>query len=214
LGIVVDHREHASGVAQCLQLDPSVHLSFEQLKLGDYRTGGWLFERKSLPDFAASLVDGRLFAQAARLAASTESTAIILEGTGQDLAGVQVHRNALQGALVSLSLIYQLPILRSRGPEETAQLLIFSGRQLCRCKSAWAQRGGRRPKRRQKLQLYVLEGLPGVGPHRAAALLEHFGTVRRVMTASGEELCQVRGIHEGTAAKIGWVLGDGDGCAI
>jgi ERCC4-type nuclease len=162
-----------------------------------------------LTDFAASLVDGRLFAQAYRLAGSQQPSAIILEGTGQDLAAIRVTRSALQGALISLSLIYQLPILRSRGPEETAQLLLFAGRQFCRSRGDWAQRHGRRPKRLRKLQLYVLEGLPGIGPQKAAALLDHFGTVRAAMTASEEGLCQIKGIHHLTAAKIEWVLGTG-----
>jgi DNA excision repair protein ERCC-4 len=209
LRIVVDHRERSSQVASFLEQSGQAQLSFEQMRVGDYRTANWLFERKTLTDFAASLVDGRLFAQACRLAGSNQSSAIILEGTAPDLAAIGVHRSALQGALISLSLIYQLPILRSRGPEETAQLLLFAGRQLWRSRSDWAQRTGRRPKRLRKLQLYVLEGLPGVGPNRAAALLDYFGTVRAAMTAPKEELCRIKGIHDLTAAKIEWVLGTG-----
>jgi DNA excision repair protein ERCC-4 len=207
LRIVVDYRERSSQVPHFLEQSGQAQLSFEQLTLGDYRTAEWLFERKTLPDFAASIIDGRLFAQAYRLAASNLSTAIILEGTAQDLAGSRLHRSALQGAVVSLSLIYQLPVLRSRGPEDTAQLLLFAGRQLCRSYSDWAERSGRRPKRLRKLQLYILEGLPGIGPHKAAALLDYFGTVRGAMAASEEELCRVKGIHRITAAKIEWVLG-------
>ena len=207
LRIVVDHRERSSQVASFLEQSGQAQLSFEQMKLGDYRTAEWLFERKTLADFAASFVDGRLFAQAYRLVGSKQPCAIILEGTGQELAAIRVTRSALQGALISLSLIYQLPILRSRGPEDTAQLLLFAGRQLCRSRSDWAERKGRRPKRQRKLQLYVLEGLPGIGPQKAAALLDHFGTVRAAMTASEEALCRIKGIHHLTAAKIEWVLG-------
>jgi len=207
LHIVVDHRERLSRVVQSLEESGQAQLSFEQMKLGDYRTANWLFERKTLPDFAASIVDGRLFTQAIRLAASNEFTALILEGTGQDLAGIGMHRSALQGALISLSLIYQLPILRSRGPDETAQLLIFAGQQLYRLHTDSSQRCGRRPKRLRKRQLYVLEGLPGIGPHKAAALLDGFGSVRSVMVASEAELCRIKGIHRITAARIEQVLG-------
>lgn len=209
LAIVVDYRERSSRVIHSLEQSGQAQLSFEQMKLGDYQTAGWLFERKTLLDFAASVIDGRLFSQAYRLAESKQSCAIILEGTSQDLAAIRVHRNALQGAIVSLTLIYQLPILRSRGPEETAQLLLFAGHQLCRSESDWAQRTGPRPKRLRKLQLYVLEGLPGIGPQKAAALLDHFGTVRAAMTAPKKELCRIRGIHHLTAAKIERVLGTG-----
>jgi Fanconi anemia group M protein len=207
LRLVVDYRERASAVIQCLKTTRQVCISFEQMKVGDYRTANWLFERKTIADFAGSIIDGRLFAQADRLAAYDKPVAIILEGTVKDLAGVGMHRHALQGALISLSLTYQIPILRSRGPDDTAQLLIMAGRQLCRLHSDWSVRHGRRPRRMRKLQLYVLEGLPGIGRHKAAALLDHFGTVRRVVTASVEELCQIRGVNRITAERIDSVLG-------
>jgi DNA excision repair protein ERCC-4 len=207
LDVVVDHRERAGGVVQFLEQSGQTRISFEQMKLGDYRTADWLFERKTLPDFEASIIDGRLFHQASRLAGSGESAAIIIEGAGQDLAAIRMHRSALQGAIISLSLVYKLPILRSRGPEETAQLIIMAGRQLCRSSAEWVQRSGRRPKRLRKLQLYMLQGLPGIGPGKASALLDHFGSVRRALTASEEELCGIKGIHHITAGKIEWVLG-------
>jgi DNA excision repair protein ERCC-4 len=207
--VIADHRECSGQVVECLQSLNGIQLAFEQMKVGDYQVADWLFERKTLPDFAASIADGRLFRQAHRLAGSRASSAIILEGTGKDLASIGMHRNAMQGALISLALVYQIPILRSRSPEETARLLVFAGRQLCRDSSKQIHRCGRRPKRRRKLQLHVLQGLPGIGPGRAAALLAHFGTVRQVLAASAEELCGVDGINRVTAEKMEWVLGRG-----
>ena len=45
LQIVVDHRERSSQVASFLEQSGQAQLSFEQMKLGDYRTAEWLFER-------------------------------------------------------------------------------------------------------------------------------------------------------------------------
>jgi DNA excision repair protein ERCC-4 len=208
--IIADHRECSGQVVQCLQSMDDVQLAFQQLKAGDYRVADWLFERKTLPDLAASIIDGRLFRQAYRLAGSSAFAAIILEGTGKDLASVGMHRNAMQGALISLALVYCIPILRSRCPEETARLLVFAGRQLRRESTKQSHRCGRRPKRHRRLQLHVLQGLPGIGPGRAAALLDHFGTVRQALAASAEELCGVPGISRVTAEKMEWVLGQGE----
>jgi DNA excision repair protein ERCC-4 len=206
LRIIVDNRESASEVVGCLECHEGVEISMQHLKVGDYQVAGWLFERKTLLDFSASIVDGRLFSQANRLAGSRTSAAIILEGSGKDLATVGVHRNALQGALITLALIYQIPILRSRSAAETAQLLLFAGHQLCRQPLDTIPRHGRQPKRRRKLQVHILQGLPGVGPRRAVALLDHFGAVRTALNASVPELCFVPGIHRATAEKIHGIL--------
>ena len=64
----------------------------------------------------------------------------------------------------------------------------------------------RKPKRLASQRLYVLTGLPRVGPHTAKCLLKHFGTVERCIMASEEELCAVHGIGSKTAQQIRRVL--------
>jgi ERCC4-type nuclease len=51
-------------------------------------------------------------------------------------------------------------------------------------------------------QLFLLQGLPGVGPEHAARLLARLGSVQAVMTASADDLATVDGIGEKTAAKM------------
>jgi DNA excision repair protein ERCC-4 len=201
--IVVDHRETASGLIDILKQMPGVEVRVEQLPVGDYLVNGvCLFERKTLRDFAASIIDGRLFSQASRLAAGLLRAAVILEGTARDLEGSAMHREALLGAVVSLTLIFDLPVLRSREPAESARLLIYAAQQLRRDASDALPRRGKRPKGKRRIQLRVLQGLPGIGPDRAAALLERFGNVQAVMTATPEALVGVDGIGE----KIAWRL--------
>lgn len=48
----------------------------------------------------------------------------------------------------------------------------------------------------------VLEGVPGVGPKRRKALLVHFGSAKRVLQASLDELEQVPGLGKRMAAQI------------
>jgi Fanconi anemia group M protein len=49
---------------------------------------------------------------------------------------------------------------------------------------------------------FLLQGLPGVGPDRAGRLLERFGTIEKVMTATEDELRAAAGIGEKTAHRI------------
>lgn len=201
--IVVDHRETASGVLDALKQMQGIEVRVEHLKLGDYLLHNvCLFERKTLPDFAASIKDGRLFTQANRLAAWPDRVAIIIEGTSRDLGASKMRREALLGALISLTLVYDLPVLRSREPAETARLIVYAADQLRRHAEGTLPRYGRRPRAKRKVQLRLLQGLPGIGPARAAGLLERFQRVESVMTAGAESLQTVDGIGAKTAASI------------
>lgn len=64
------------------------------------------------------------------------------------------------------------------------------------------QRYDRQPKRLASRRLYVLQGLPGVGPALANRLLLHFGSVEHVITADHTLLMEVRGIGAKKAQRI------------
>ena len=128
--ITADHTERACGIPEQLASSPFVDLRFKKLPIGDYIIDERVvIERKSGTDFPRSITDNRLFRQASRLAASRYRSAVILEGPVEDaLAGVS--REAIQGALISLTLIFDIPVLRSTNKAETARLLIFAAKQL------------------------------------------------------------------------------------
>jgi excinuclease UvrABC nuclease subunit len=55
--------------------------------------------------------------------------------------------------------------------------------------------------------LFILQGLPNVGPARAQTLLDAFGSTAAVMAAGSEGLASVDGIGETVAASIVRALG-------
>ena len=182
-----------------------------RLELGDYLLDGrLLFERKTLSDLAASLKDGRLFEQGIRLAASPLHKAIILEGNSHDLMKCGMRREALQGALITLTLFLGIPLLRSLNPDETARLMIYANRQFESLASNAPPRlfSGKRPKGKRKIQLRILQSLPGIGPSIAHNLLEQFGSVEAVLAADEASLLCVAGIGAGRAKTIRWAVGD------
>jgi len=131
--VVIDDRERSSLVPEELKNSGQIDLRFERLLVGDYCVdGAVVFERKTASDFADSLVDGRLFLQASRLAASALRTAYILEGTALEWSALGPSREALQGAFITLMLIFDIPVLRSTDPADSARLIIFAGHQLMR----------------------------------------------------------------------------------
>lgn len=205
--IVADDRKRASGVIAFLSSIPEISVRIERLSSGDYLADRRiLFERKTLQDFAVSIVDGRLFKQMLALMRSKFRAVLILEGGGKDAEGIGVRREALQGALITISLILGIPIIRSMAPEETARLIVYAARQVQSFSHAVHQRPGYRPKGRNARQLYILQGLPGVGRDRALRLLKKFGSVEAVMSAGREELLTVEGVGAKTADRIRWAV--------
>ena len=207
--VISDDREQCTEVLQHLLARPDCEVIVRRLPLGDYQIGGrMLLERKRWTDLVASIVDGRLFHQACRLAASPLHAVLLLEGSEEDIAESRMTREAIQGALVTVSLILGIPVLRSRDAEESAKLMLYAGHQIGCVVSGAVTRPGYRPKSKRRIQLHILQGLPTVGPVRAARLLDRYGTVEAVIAADAEDLTCVPGIGKGTAKKIRWAVSE------
>lgn len=206
--VLADHREQNSPLMARLTSDQRFDLHMATLTSGDYLLDETiLIERKTLPDLVASIRDGRLFSQASRLAsADYPQLAMLAEGVGRDLDGSGMRREAVQGAIINLSMFFGLPVLRSRSEDETLWIFRCLFRQHRRLLSHALPRKGRRPRAKRAMQYHVLQGLPGVGPGRARALLDYLGSVEAVFTAGEKALVQVPGIGRDTARNIRRVL--------
>lgn len=205
--ILVDDRERSGQVCQALAGMEGVTCRIQRLTVGDFQVDGrFLFERKTLHDFAVSVIDGRLFRQMTQLTRAPLHGVLILEGRGRDLQRTRIRREALQGALITTSLMLGIPVLRAFDPEETACLMTYAARQVRFVAHGGLPRSGYRPKGKRKQQLYILQSLPGVGPARSVRLLECFGSVQNVLNASLESLMAVDGIGTDTARKIKWAV--------
>jgi ERCC4-type nuclease len=209
LRIVADDRERESGIPCILDGFPDVELAVSRLPLGDYLVDDkLLFERKTLQDLIHSIKDGRLFSQAARLAASDFQAIIILEGTSSDISGSKMRREAIQGALIHVSVVLGIPLLRSISPQETASLIVGTVRQVNNVANGMVTRHGTSPKGKRRRQLLILQGLPGIGKKRSKLLLEKFETIENVVEATYEELRAIDGIGDNIADEIRHVLSD------
>jgi DNA excision repair protein ERCC-4 len=209
--IIADDRESQSQVIEALRRQNGAEVTIRRLALGDYLLDErLLFERKTLRDFAVSLKDGRLFEQGVRLAASPLHKVMILEGSARDLAESGMRREALQGALIRLTLFLGIPLLRSADAEESARLMLYAARQFDHIARQMPPRlfKGKRPKGKHKTQLRILQSLPGIGPSAAHNLLEQFGSVEAVLAADEQALLSVTGIGAGRAKSIRWAVGE------
>ncbi len=119
-----------------------------------------------------------------------------------------MRREALQGALVTLTLFLGIPLLRAANPEESARLMLYAARQFDRITSNHPPRlfSGKRPRGKHKTQLGILQSLPGIGPSTAKNLLEQFGSVEAILAADEQALQEVSGIGAGKAKAIRWAV--------
>jgi excinuclease ABC subunit C len=67
-----------------------------------------------------------------------------------------------------------------------------------------------RAKRSKALTASELDGVPGLGPARRAALLRHFGSVRNIASASADEIASLPGIGPSVATAVITALRPGD----
>ncbi len=207
--VIMDDRERTGGMVDVFKEARSVEVTIARLSVGDYELNGkFLVERKTLLDFAASIKDGRLFRQACRLKASPLRPFLILEGMAADLSETGMRREALQGALITLSLVLGIPVLRARDTRESVQLMLFAARQAEALATGALPRKVRRPRGKQRVQLEILQGLPGIGPDRAMSLLKAFGSVGQVFNANLDQLLQVHGVGPVTARSIRWAVSE------
>lgn len=211
--IVADDREPADAVLAELRRCPDVDLCSARLAVGDYQVDDQLLvERKTLPDLAQSIKDGRLFKQALLLVDAPGQAVLVLEGRGRDLAASRMSRQAIQGALTILTLEMGLAVLRAADPAETAALMLMAARQRRAIADGDLPRHGRRPTGKRRLQSHILQGLPGIGPARARHLIERFGSVRAVITAPADELAATPGIGRETEKRMRWAVEEPRAC--
>jgi len=205
LKITVDYRERASGIIDLLS-GAGVHIEVGKVLYGDYIINDAItVERKTARDFLISLIDGRLFTQVSNLKRHCIHPVVLIEGNPFK-TGLDFDEAAIRGAIISIQAIWYVPIMYSRSKDETKDILLMIGRQEETYMDVVPLRGGYRPKRLKSRQLFILQGLPRVGPTAAKRLLEHFRSVSNALNAPVEELIQVDGIGRASAEKIREVL--------
>lgn len=200
--LAVDHAESHSAFLDAVRRSGVFDVRMVHLATGDYLIEDEvLVERKSVADFNASLVDGRLFPQVARLAHSAHRSLLLIDGQTADVMP-DVHPHSVEGALVSIAAMWRVPVLHASDPEQAVRLLRFLAEQVRGPRHRVLRRLCRKPKRLASKRLFLVQGLPGVGPALADRLLRHFGSVERIISADVSALTQVRGVGTKKAAHI------------
>ncbi len=198
--IIADVRENPQMLKA---LSGSVALEVRKLDVGDYVLSDRIgVERKSSEDFVRTLFDNRLFEQLGALKKAYEVPLLVIEGE-RTFTAHDAHASSIRGAIATIATEMGIGIIHTSSMEETAAYLILLARREQEGRKAVPRaRGDKRERDMRSQQVFIVEGLPGVSAKLARRLLEHFGSVAAIASASAEALTSVEGIGQKTAERI------------
>jgi ERCC4-type nuclease len=162
-------------------------------------------ERRTGSSFLRGIVEKTLFTSAIYLKEHFDIPILIVEGEVNYECSM-FNPQAVRGALSAMILQYGLNVISTSNLEETVELIAMITRQ----EQIGIAEISLIPKRKAvdlpDMQRRVIEMLPGCGMVMAREMLQHFGSVSRIINATEEELREVKGVGAKKAAEIYKVL--------
>jgi len=164
-----------------------------------------VIERRTGGGFIKGIMEKTLFTSAIYMREHFAIPVLIVEGrVNFEYTGFDPQ--AIRGALSSMMLLYEVNVVATPDVDETVQLVAMMARQ----EQIGIPEISLVPKRKATsvpdMQRRLIEMLPGCGMVMARDLLQYFGTIGRIVGATAQELCNLRGIGKKKAKQIVEVL--------
>ena len=164
-----------------------------------------VLERRTGGGFLKGIMEKTLFTSAIYMREHFRIPVLVVEGK-VNYEYSMMDPQAVRGALSSMMLLYGINVLATPNVEETVQLILMMTRQ----EQVGIPEISLIPKRKAStlddMQRRVVEMLPGCGMVMARDLLQHFGSIKRIVAAGRDDLCAMRGIGARKAAQMYDVL--------
>jgi Fanconi anemia group M protein len=114
-----------------------------------------------------------------------------------------VNPASIYGALASIAIRIQIPILWTRNAEETANVLYrLAHLEQVTSKKPLRTRSGESKGTDAEVLEYILSGFPGVDTVTSRALLTEFGNLERIFSVDEKKLQNVKGVGPKIAGRI------------
>jgi len=169
----------------------------ERYVLGEGRVA----ERITAAQFIRGIVWKTLFQTAIDMRGTVAAPMFVIEGEFSYEYSA-IHPNAVRGALSALVMEYGATVLRTIDVADSAALIAMMAQHAQFGVPEVSLAAKRKPECPADEQRRVIEMLPGVGFTLARRLLQHFGSIERIMQGSREELAGVKGLSAKGTPKI------------
>jgi len=208
--ILVDHRERPSGIIIDLA-KKGFEVDVKQLPIADFIietkdhegvVHSLGIEKKTQEDFLNSIMDKRILRQLLELKKTFSRQLLVIEGDQNIYTLRNFHPNAIRGMLASIAIDFQIPVIYTKSPKDTASLMAVIAKRMEKPSRHYSLIPKRKAPTLKEQQEHLIETLPGVGPRLARSLLAHFNSVRNILTANEEELRKIDKMGEKKAEKI------------
>ena len=121
----------------------------------------------------------------------------------------KIHPNAIRGILSTIAISYGIPILQTKSPEDTAELIRSIARREQNFKEKeFGIRTETKPQTTKEQQEFIIESLPGIGPSLAKSLLNEFGSVKKIINSKHENLIKIDQLGNKKAEEIIKILNE------
>ncbi len=167
---------------------------------------GRVAERITTAQFIRGIVWKTLFQTAIDMRGTVAAPMFVIEGEF-NYEYSAIHPNAVRGALSALVMEYGATVLRSVDVADSAALIAMMAEHAQFGVPEISLAAKRKPESPADEQRRVIEMLPGVGFTLARRLLQHFGSIERIMRAGRKELAEVKGLSVKGTPKILDVFG-------
>jgi len=198
--IIVDDRERE---LHKYLLQTNSDVIKKRLEIGDALTSEHtVIERKTRDDFESSIIDKRLFHQMEQMIIFPNRI-VIIEGSSSKY---RIRKEAILGAYSSILTDYKTGIFFTKNIESTSKIIhAIAKHEQIAIKRNIGILAKRKALTFKELQLRIIESLPNIGPGMASKLLNHFGTLNKLFTATSDELSEIDGIGK-LKSKMVWNL--------
>lgn len=189
---------------------PDWTVDVRKIEVGDFavedRVG---IEHKAPADFLGCIDNGRLFQQAHELSQSYEKAFIVVDGVPRNLwsnSFIPKTADNIFGVLSSLAMRQGVPVLFTGNMAVHFVTQVMKLAEKSEGEGSYAYNPIRRSASGRELGLHIIGSLKGVGPSRARALLDHYGSPLNALNNYGRWHKDVKGIGTTTSEKAGQVL--------
>ena len=207
--VIVDQRERGSAIIKEL-MDLGTTISMESIPVGDYIINSEVcIEHKTKKDFVNSIIDGRLINQIREIKDNFRYPILIIEGEEDIYSIRKVHPNAIRGMLSAIAISFQVPILYTKNPQDTAALIYNMVQRMNNdAKKEISLNLERKPLTTKQQQQFILESFPHVGPNTAKSLLKEFKSIKNFVNSKKEDLEKVENLGAKKATDISNILNE------